>query len=165
MFENFLTAISESGFASLVRDSLWGYPILETLHTFGIVTMFGSIALVDLRYLGFGRSISAYELGERHLLRFTWIGFALIVVSGLSLFTAYPVENLANIALRLKFMLIALAGLNMAFFNLRVAKGLASLPVGEPTPLAGRISVTLSLCLWMATIACGRLIAYPEIFE
>jgi len=174
MLNDILLRISETGYASLVRDTLWGYPIFETIHTIGIIMMFGSIALVDLRYIGFARILSAYELGERHLLRFTWVGFALIALSGLSLFSAYPVENIDNIAFKAKFVLIALAGLNMLFFNFRVASGLATIPArggamavenAPDVPLAGRISVGLSLCLWAATIACGRLIAYPEIFE
>ncbi|OYU45406.1 MAG: hypothetical protein CFE44_07660 [Burkholderiales bacterium PBB4] len=165
MLESFLTSISETWFAALVRDSLWGYPILETLHIIGIVTMFGSIALVDLRYLGLGRSLPAYEMGEGHLIKFTWAGFGLILLSGLSLFSAYPVDNLANPAIQLKFMLIALAGINMLFFTFRISKGLASLADGAAVPLAGRVSVAFSLVLWLGTIVCGRLIAYPELFQ
>lgn len=163
MLNELLTAVSETGLAGLVRDSLWGYPILETIHLFGIVLLFGTIALVDLRYLGVTRSLSAVELGEHHLLRFTWIGFVIIALSGAALFTAYPVENVENMVFRVKLALIALAGVNMLFFTFRVAKGLTG-PDAE-VPLAGRVSVALSLCLWVSTIACGRLIAYPEIFE
>ena len=170
MLANALTRISETDYASLVRDSLWGYPIFETIHVIGIVTMFGSIALVDLRYLGLARALPAYEMGERHLLRFTWLGFALIVLSGLSLFSAYPLENVGNAVFRAKFVLIALAGVNMLFFNFRISgghtkNGASMADGGADIPLAGKISVALSLCLWMGTIACGRLIAYPEMFE
>lgn len=174
MLEDFLYGISETGIAYLVRDSLWGYPIFESLHLLGIVIMFSSIALVDLRYLGFGRALSAFEIGEKHLLRFTWGGFGLLVASGLSLFSAYPADNVANAAFQLKFVLIGLAGINMLFFNFRIAKNLAVAPAGSDAlglaheageaPLAGKVSVAISLCLWMGTIACGRLIAYPEIF-
>lgn len=172
MLQEILARIADSGFSSLVRDSLWGYPILETIHTMGIVLLFGSIALVDLRYIGLGRTLSAFEMGERHLLRFTWGGFALIILSGLALFTAYPTDNIANVAFRAKFVLIALAGINMLFFKFRIASKLALPAAGgegasgwAEAPLAGKISVGLSLCLWLGTITCGRLIAYPEIFQ
>lgn len=172
-FEGAFIALSETGLADYVRYSLWGYPIMETLHLFGIVLLFGSIALVDLRLLGFGRKLSLFDIGERHLLRFTWIGFVIILASGLSLFSAYPLENLANRAFQIKMVLIALAGVNMLFFKFRVAHGLTrfSLAEGgqalieERPPVIARISTGLSFILWISVIACGRLIAYPELFD
>jgi hypothetical protein len=165
MLNDLLSGLAETWVAALLRDSLWGYPIVEVIHLFGIALLFGTIALVDLRYIGVTRTVSAVELGERHLLRFTWAGFALIVVSGMALFSAYPVEHVASIAFRLKMALIALAGVNMLFFKFRVARSLTNPGAAGEVPLAGRISVGLSLFLWMSVIACGRLIAYPEIFE
>ena len=37
-----------------VRQSVWLFPIVETTHTVGIALMAGTIAVVDLRLLGFG---------------------------------------------------------------------------------------------------------------
>jgi hypothetical protein len=52
------------------------------VHVFAIVTVVGSISIIDMRLLG----IPAHKLGVRQLTRellpITWIAFALAVVTG-----------------------------------------------------------------------------------
>lgn len=151
--------------AELVRDSLWGYPIAESLHLLSITMMFGSIVLADLRFIGMGRSMPASLLCEKYLLRFTWVAFLFVVASGLLLFSAYAPENIGNVAFQLKMIVMALAGLNMMYFTFRVSRGLATWDRDLPPPLSARISAGLSILLWASTICLGRLIATPEIFE
>ena len=36
----------------LVAESLWGYPLLETIHSIGMAMLIGSLGLINLRVLG-----------------------------------------------------------------------------------------------------------------
>lgn len=165
MLQDLMQWLFDTPYAAMMRDSLWGYPIGESVHLFGITLMFGSILLADLRFVGLSRHIAAEALTSHFLLRATWLGFALIVLSGLSLFSAYSIDTVNSVIFQAKLALIAVAGVNMLFFTFRVSKGMAQWDRDTVPPLAARISAGLSILLWTATIFAGRLIAYPEIFE
>ena len=39
---------------TLVRESLWLFPIIEAVHLLGLCLLFGALLIVDLRLLGVG---------------------------------------------------------------------------------------------------------------
>lgn len=164
MMEEFWYFLFDTAYSDYIRFSLWGYPIFETLHLIGVALLFGSIALTDLRMLGCARTISASRLTGGFLLHFTWIGFAIVAFSGISLFMAYAPDNAENPVFIVKMLLIVAAGINAVFFHLRVYSGIADWDVDRPSPLAARLSTGLSMTLWILTVAAGRLIAYPDLF-
>lgn len=165
MLQAVLDWLYNTPFAEMMRDSLWGYPIAETAHLIGIVALFGSILLADLRFVGVGRHIEAHALSAGFLLRLTWLGFGLVLLSGLSLFAAYAPDTITSPIFIAKIGLIAVAGFNMLFFTFRVSKGMHLWNVDVTPSLSARVSAGLSILLWTLTICAGRLIAYPEIFE
>lgn len=165
MLFNVLEWLYNTSYAEMMRDSLWGYPIGETVHLLGITLLFGSILLADLRFVGVGRHLSAGALSAGFLLRATWGGFALIVLSGISLFAAYSTDTIGSPIFLAKMGLIAVAGLNMLFFTFRVTNGMHAWDRDAVPPVAARVSALLSITLWTLTIFAGRLIAYPEMFE
>lgn len=139
-----------------MRDGVWLYPIVETIHIVGFSVLVGAVAMFDLRLLGFGRSLPPEALA-RHLLPWSWFALLLIVPSGLLMFSTQP-ELLDNGAFLLKLALIAAAGLNALAFHLGPWRVVARWPASAP-PWA-RLHAALSLLLWIAVIACGRLLAY-----
>ncbi len=142
-----------------LRESTWAYPILEIVHIIGIALVFGSILAYDLRILGRHRSLPIDTLGQ-HLLPWVWTGFLLNATSGLLLFISNPVEFAANPALQFKLALIALAGLNAAYFQWRIAPAVKTWNTIARAPIAARMSALLSIVLWLSVIAAGRLMAY-----
>lgn len=159
-----LLELKNSGYGQWVGNSLWGYAIFEMLHLMGVALLVGAITLIDLRLLGVSRALPL-TLTEKYLLPWVWGGFALVVFSGLSLFITDGKYLLNNPFLISKLVLIALAGLNAAFFQLRVCRGVAQWDVGQPTPATARLCAVLSIGLWALAITCGRLIAYPELWS
>ena len=116
----------------------------------------GAAAMFDLRLLGFGRTLPVQALG-RHLLPWSWFGLLLIVPSGLLMFSTQP-ELLDNDVFLLKLALIVAAGVNALVFHACPWRGAAGWPAGAPA--WARLHAALSLLLWIAVIACGRLLAY-----
>src|ERR1700675_2196293 len=96
-----LGAVEASGLGQAMRQWLWLYPAVETAHIAGIALLFGSIAVLDLRLLGFSRSISVKRLSS-HVLPWTAASFALIVPSGLMMFVAHASEFIASPVFALK---------------------------------------------------------------
>lgn len=154
-----LGAVEGSALGQAMRQWLWLYPAVETLHIIGIGLLFGSIVVLDLRLLGFSRSISAKKLAS-HVLPWTAASFALIVPSGLAMFTAHASEFIGSPVFVLKMSLIMAAGVNAAIFHAGVNRSVARWDVEAAPPVAARAAAALSLLLWISVIACGRLLAY-----
>ena len=55
----------------LVAESLWGYPLFETIHSLGMAMLIGALGLINLRVLGFKRELPL--LGMRQLLPLAWL--------------------------------------------------------------------------------------------
>jgi hypothetical protein len=143
----------------LVAESLWGYPLLETIHSIGMAMMIGSLGLINLRVLGFKPDLPL--LGTRELLPLAWLGFTLNAVSGTLLFTSDSVYFFGKYVFRIKMVLIILGGLNAALLGRRVFRDASAAGVQAPPPTAGTkwIAVT-SLLFWLGAVIAGRLIAY-----
>lgn len=137
-----------SALAEAMRQSLWLYPLVNTLHVLAAATLFGAVLLTDLRLLGLGRRVALEPL-LGFALPAVWAGFALALPSGLLLFLAEAPVHAANPFLRAKLLLLAGAGLNALVFQRLYRRG------RRP-----RLSGLVSLGLWLAVLACGRLIAY-----
>lgn len=142
-----------------MRSYLWLYPIVEIFHIVGIVMLVGSVAMFDLRLLGFSANLSVKALG-RHLLRWSVAGLLLVVPAGLLMFSAHPQEFAENPVFLLKLSLIGIAGMNAAFFHVGVYRSVANWDSEIGAPPAAKMHAVLSLGLWIAVISCGRLLAY-----
>jgi hypothetical protein len=158
-----LGALEASGLGQAMRQWLWLYPAVETVHIVGIGLLFGSIAVLDLRLLGLGRAIPV-RLLSRHVLPWTIGSFLLIVPSGFLMFTAHATEFISSPVFVIKMCLILTAGLNAALFHAVVYPSVDVWDSEEmrklPPPPSARLSAAVSLLLWVTVIACGRLLAY-----
>ena len=152
-------AIESSGVGRLLRESLWAYPITETLHIVGLATLYGSVLIVDLRLLGLNRSLPVSRLA-RHALPWTVGAFLLVMVTGLLMFTAHAEDFLTNRVFIFKMGLIATAGVNAALLHTGVMRTVAAWDVNVMPPSRVRLTAVFSILLWTTVIACGRLLAY-----
>ena len=158
-----LAALEASGLGQAMRQWLWLYPTVETVHIVGIGLLFGSIAVLDLRLLGLGRSIPV-KLLARHVLPWTAGSFLLIIPSGFLMFTAHATEFIDSEVFLLKMGLILAGGVNAGIFHTTVFRSADVWDAEEmrklPPPPSVRASAAISLLLWISVIACGRLLAY-----
>lgn len=158
-----LGALEASGLGRAMRESLWLYPSVEIVHIVGLALLFGSIAVLDVRLLGFNRKLPVRQLAG-HVLPWTAASFLLIVPSGLLMFVAHASDFIANPVFVVKMCLVLAAGMNAALFHaitFRTADVWDSEEMRRlPPPPSARLAGALSLLLWTGVIACGRLLAY-----
>lgn len=152
-------AIEGSALGQAMRQWLWLYPTVEIVHICGIALLVGSIAVLDLRLLGFSRNLSVRTLAA-HALPWTIGSFLLILPSGLAMFVAHAGDLIASPVFALKICLIMAAGTNAAVFHAGVFRGAARWDIDVMPPAAARAAAALSLLLWISVISCGRLLAY-----
>jgi hypothetical protein len=153
---NFLTWLQNTPVAIFVAETLWAYPVLETIHTVGMAMLLGSLGLINLRVLGYKRVLPI--LGTSDLLPIAWVGFTMNAASGLLLFTSDAVNFFMSNTFRLKITLIVLAGINAAILSRKLYApdgGDAAAATGGARALAAS-----SLVFWFVAIICGRIYAY-----
>jgi len=153
----FLEWLQFSPLGSFVAETLWAYPLFETLHTLGMALLLGSLGLIDLRILGYKPELPI--AGTLDLLPLAWIGFTVNLISGLALFVSDAVYFWESTTFRIKLVLILLAGINVFILSQSVFRearlGGAVAPTSRHRLLAGS-----SLAFWIGAIIAGRLIAY-----
>lgn len=113
----------------------------------------GSIGIVDLRVLGYGRTLPMHRLSAA-LTPIALAGFALMMLSGTILFAADAPALARSPVFLTKLGLIALAGLNALAFRIGWRRLVDDPPFGAKILAAG------SLGLWLSVVVAGRLIAY-----
>src|SRR5271169_5347475 len=77
---------------SWIKEATWVFAITETIHIMVVAVFLGTIIVVDLRVLGFGlRRIPTPRL-ERDLRPWTLTSFALMVMTGVTLYMSEAVR-------------------------------------------------------------------------
>ena len=143
-----------------LRESLWVYPIIETVHVLGLCLFVGTAWLWDLRLLGVTlRRVRVSQLSTQ-ILPWTVAGFAVMAISGVGLVFSEPLRFYSNIFFRIKVGLLIAAGLNALIFHWTVGRRKEEWDSIPLTPVRARLAGALSLGLWAAVIISGRLIAY-----
>jgi len=152
--------LEATALASEIRESLWLFPAIETVHLFGVVLLVGTTSAFDLRLLGWTmRGQRPAELGRR-LLPWAWAGFAVQVTTGFLLFSSEAVKCYGNLAFRIKMLLLLLAGLNALVFHLTTYQKIDHQDASEGSPLGARIAGAASILLWLGIITAGRFIGF-----
>jgi len=143
-----------------MRNIFWLFPAMETVHFIGLTIMFGSLLVIDVRVLGFGRFIN---MGSA--LKFIPIAigaFSINLLSGIAFLCADPFRYFPNIAFQWKMGLIVIAGINALWFWFGEHDELKQLADGEDADFRAKVIAALSLAIWVAVIIFGRMIPYVE---
>ncbi|WP_418316948.1 hypothetical protein [Piscinibacter sakaiensis] len=158
-FEAAAAAIDASALAQTLRASIWLYPLVNTGHVVGIALLFGAIVPLDLRLLG-RRRVDPLDQLARTLIPVALIGLLLAASTGTLLFVTRPLDYIGEPLFGIKLLLIGCALLNAALLHRSAHWRLTSDPIHEPLRLSWRLAGLLSIALWLAVIAAGRLIGY-----
>ena len=145
---------------SSVRESLWLFPVIETVHLLGMAALVGTITVFDLRLLGWLMRRQRVSELARRLLPWTWLAFLVQAVTGITLFLSEAAKVYTNPAFRLKIVLILLAGLQALIFHKIVYRDVATWDEGEVLPMGAKVSGLVSLLLWVGIVAAGRFIGF-----
>ena len=153
----FFKWMADTPWSVALHESLYGYPIVESIHVWALCLFVGLAVVLDLRLTGLSFTSVPVSQIARRILPWTTFGFVLMVISGILLFYAIPVRSYQNIFFRVKLLLLVLAGINAWVFHPR---GIQSWDKDPIPPRSARFAGYASLVLWMTIIFCGRMIAY-----
>jgi uncharacterized membrane protein len=153
-------ALEASSLGLAISGGEWGFPLIETAHVIALVTVFGSIAFMDLRMLGLVSRNSAVTAISRETLPFTWGAFAIAAITGLLMFVSKATSYMVNPWFLAKMALIVIAGLNMVLFHFITWKTIKDWDTAVVIPTAVKLAGGLSLTFWVLILFFGRMIGF-----
>jgi len=155
-----LKTIENTGIASSIRDSLYWFPMLESVHVIGLAIVFGTICIMDLRLLGLASTNRPFRLVASDILKWTWIAFFITFLTGAFMFTTNATAYFHNSVFQAKMALLLLAGINMGIFELTTGRSSRQWDTSPSPPAAAKRAAVISLTLWIGVIFLGRWIGF-----
>ena len=151
--------IEETRVALWVGESLWGYPLLLSLHIVGLAAVVGIFTMLNFRLLGIVKEVPFQPLVT--LFGLAWVGLIINTISGLALFTSQATIFATNIPFLVKIASIAVGVLIAMPILKSVRSHGASWDAGDSAPdSAVKMWAVASLLCWTFATFGGRLIAY-----
>ena len=160
MILTFLTWLAQTPWSIALHESQYLWPVTESVHVLTLALFAGSTMMMDLRLLGLGFPELPVSTFTERLLPWTRAGFGVMVLTGVMLFYAQPVNYYQSLFFRLKVILLVIAGVNIFAFHSRIHARLGEWEHDAQPPRAARIAAMVSLAAWAGVIVSGRLIAY-----
>ena len=155
-----LASVEASALATAIRNSLYLFPLIESVHVVGLTLVFGTILVIDLRLLGLASTRRPFSAIASDVLLWTWLAFAVTVTTGVLMFVTNASGYYLNPYFRVKMALLVLAGLNMAAFELSARRSLHLWDRDAAAPAAGRLVAAVSLVVWIGVIFMGRWVGF-----
>jgi hypothetical protein len=137
----------------LIRQSIWGFAIVETIHLFGLMLLLGGIFVISMRLLGLMMAKRpVYEVAE-DINPWMLAGLAIMLVSGVSRWASEAIRMYSSPWFRLK-MAFLLASLIFQFTLYR--KGTRR----DAPPILQKLTGVFALILWFGVGLWGRAIGF-----
>lgn len=156
----FLQWLENTDFSQFIASSTWASLVLLCLHAIGMGVVVGILWVLDLRVLGFARSLPFAAF--KPLMRLAWLRFIVNAASGILLFSGAATRFIINTDFQLKMLLMALAGLSVLLLQRSLAVAARSPETSDVlvVPPAAKVVAAFSFLFWFGVILFGRQIAY-----
>ena len=152
--------LEQTSIGTAIRESLWLFPVIETVHIFGIILLVGGTSILDLRLMGLTfRDEPVTKLAKRFL-PWAWSGFIIQVATGLLMFASEATKMYINTAFQIKMLMIVAAGVNAFVFHSLAYQSVGKWDKDPVAPVSARIAGLVSILFWFGIVAAGRWIAY-----
>jgi hypothetical protein len=152
--------LGNTSLGNAVHNSTWMFPVIETIHLFGIVVLVGAASVLDLRLLGVAFKDYTVSTLAKRFLPWIWGAFAVMVATGFCLFASEATKMYGNGVFRAKMLMIAAAGLNALVFHFLAYRSVGRWEQDPVAPLSARLAGVISIVLWFGIVGAGRWIAY-----
>lgn len=156
-----LTVLQEWAPIAALRNSRWTYASVNAAHIVGIALLFGAIVPLDLRLMGWRRTVPIATM-LRVLLPVAIAGLVLALVAGLGLFSVRATKYAATGLFQLKMALLICAITNALLLHRAVQWEMHQAAISVIPPWRLRVAGALSIALWLSVITCGRMIAFVD---
>ena len=141
-----------------LRESPYGYPLIETSHVACIVVFAGLVIMMDLRLVSLAFTNAPLAQIQRRLFPWQVATFIPSMATGILIFCVDPLRYYKNVFFLAKLVFLVLAGLNALAFHLKTYRRADRWDEDPQVTAMARLAGAASLLLWSATIISSRLI-------
>ena len=142
----------------VTSDSIFAFPTILLLHTYGMGILVGLMTGIDFLILGFAPAVLLAPMQK--LFPIVWAAFWINAITGTLLFLG-DAATMTNRVFAAKMIFVALGVLNLRLIQTRVFRE-PDLAQGRLPAGAKRLAVTSLIC-WLGAITAGRLLAYVTV--
>ncbi|HEX6893972.1 MAG TPA: DUF6644 family protein [Bryobacteraceae bacterium] len=137
-----------------LNNNEWAFPLAECVHISMFAMSVGTIALVDLRLLGwaFKKESAAQLLKDTFL--WTLTGLIIVITSGFIIWTSDPLRYYYNISFRYKIIALVVAIIYNYTIHRKVAQSATS------PPAVRVLTAGFSLLIWISIVFAGLFYAF-----
>lgn len=153
---SFFTWCEASPLGEAIRDSRWLFPVIESVHLLGLAVIGGAVLIVNLRLLGFGLTRQSVTQLWRDTLPWLVGSLAVMIVSGLLLFTSEATKLYYHEAFWVKMASLLLS----IIFTFTAMRKIALSDPARLRPLWNRAAAVISIILWSGVGMGGRWIGF-----
>lgn len=145
-----------------IQQSLWLFPVIESVHLLGLALLGGAALVLDARLLNVGLTQQPLRIVAVSTWRWFFRGILLMLVTGVALFMAESEKLYNSDSFWLKMGMLAFILLFTLTLKRRyVFHELAGAgPAELKTPLYGQALGAISLSAWFVVAAAGRWIGF-----
>jgi len=154
----FLTWLESTRYVEWMLGSVVAYPVMLSVHAFGLALTVGVLLALDLRLLGLYRTIPLTSLDR--FLGIAWVGIGLNTFTGLSIFMTQASMYVTNVPFITKMVFVVLGSVSLVAMQRVLTRDAATWEAaGQVPPLGRGLALGSALC-WTVAVVTGRLIAY-----
>jgi hypothetical protein len=145
-----------SAVGNAIRQSLWAFAVIESIHLLGLAAIGGAVLVVDLRMLGLGLRRQPVPDVARNA--YPWFVGSLVVmlVTGVALFLSEAVKCYYSTPFWIKITSLALA----ITFSFTIKRKVTFADESQIRPIWYKAVALISLALWFGVGAGGRWIGF-----
>jgi hypothetical protein len=156
----FVASLEGSGLATTIRNSLYLFPLIESVHVIGLTMVFGTILVIDLRLLGLASTRRPFTVVAADMLKWTWLAFGVAGVTGALMFITNASMYYNNSYFRAKMAMLVLSAVNVLVFDMTTRRKIDAWDSQPAAPAGGRTAAALSLAIWISVIFLGRWVGF-----
>jgi len=145
-----------------LHESRYVFLLVLMIHVLTISVFVGTAVMIDLRLMG--RTMTHMPVSQvvARLMPWSQFGFLVMVVTGVLLFYAAPVNRYENVFFRVKMAALVIAAINIWLFRRNLYGRVGEWDVDPLPPPRVRMVGALSLLLLAIIITAGRMMAYQD---
>jgi hypothetical protein len=152
----FFQWFEETGLGRMIRESVWAFAVVESIHLLALATMGGAVLLVDMRMLNLG--LSGRSVAELARDAQPWLrrGLVVLIISGIGLFASEAVKCYYSYPFWVKMSSLLAA----IVFTFTVRKRVVLAEAGRNSGGVRMGVAVVSMALWFTVAASGRWIGF-----
>jgi hypothetical protein len=162
MLDDFIHWLGATPASLVIQEVFWVIPAVQTVHILAISVLLASMAMFDLRLLGWVGTRHSVRSSSQRFMPWLWGALLVLALSGSILIIGEPKRALGNVFFTSKMCMLATVIMVTLSFQAMLKRDLerGNTDLAPAHFAVAKIAGLVALALWIGIAVAGRLIAY-----